>query len=121
MHGADDVALVADQPDIDGIAGNALRGARHHVEAGEALLVLVMGPQRRQHDIGEQDVRRHGEQQDDRGAAQPAALAFVTGVGRAQRRVSRQPAASASSTEQNQRVPLAMFILIFAYQRLVGW
>src|SRR4051794_29289693 len=34
--------------------------------------------------------------------------------------VSRQPAASASSTEQNQRVPLATFIWIFAYQRLVG-
>jgi hypothetical protein len=35
--------------------------------------------------------------------------------------VSRQPAASASSTEQNQRVPLLTFILICAYQRLVGW
>jgi hypothetical protein len=37
------------------------------------------------------------------------------------RRVSRQPAASASSTEQNQRVPLLIFISIRAYQRLVGW
>src|SRR4051795_3370214 len=37
------------------------------------------------------------------------------------RLVSRQPAASASSTEQNQRVPLEIFISIFAYQRLVGW
>ena len=37
------------------------------------------------------------------------------------RLVSRQPAASASSTEQNQRVPLLIFIWIFAYQRLVGW
>jgi hypothetical protein len=34
--------------------------------------------------------------------------------------VSRQPAASASSTEQNQRVPLAICILIWEYQRLVG-
>jgi hypothetical protein len=34
--------------------------------------------------------------------------------------VSRQPAASASSTEQNQRVPFETFILICAYQRLVG-
>jgi hypothetical protein len=41
-------------------------------------------------------------------------------VGGGQRLVSRQPAASASSTEQNQRVPLAIFIWIFAYQRLVG-
>jgi hypothetical protein len=37
------------------------------------------------------------------------------------RLVSRQPAASASSTEQNQRVPLLIFILIWVYQRLVGW
>ncbi len=37
------------------------------------------------------------------------------------RRVSRQPAASASSTEQNQRVPFEICILIWAYQRLVGW
>ena len=36
------------------------------------------------------------------------------------RRVSRQPAASASSTEQNQRVPLLIFIWILAYQRLEG-
>jgi hypothetical protein len=36
------------------------------------------------------------------------------------RLVSRQPAASASSTEQNQRVPLLTCIWIFAYQRLVG-
>jgi hypothetical protein len=36
------------------------------------------------------------------------------------RLVSRQPAASASSTEQNQRVPLLICILICAYQRLVG-
>src|ERR1700733_14026870 len=35
-------------------------------------------------------------------------------------RVSRQPAASASSTEQNQRVPLLIFISILAYQRLEG-
>jgi hypothetical protein len=36
------------------------------------------------------------------------------------RLVSRQPAASASSTEQNQRVPLLTCILIWAYQRLLG-
>jgi hypothetical protein len=36
------------------------------------------------------------------------------------RLVSRQPAASASSVEQNQRVPLLICIWIFAYQRLVG-
>jgi hypothetical protein len=35
--------------------------------------------------------------------------------------VSRQPADSASSTEQNQRVPLLIRILIWVYQRLLGW
>src|SRR5437773_1867124 len=82
-----------------------------------------MRPQQRQHDVGEQDVHRHGEQQDDRGPAQPADPLAVVPIdaGCGQRRVSRQPAASASSTEQNQRVPLEMFIWIFAYQRLVGW
>jgi hypothetical protein len=39
---------------------------------------------------------------------------------RTYRLVSRQPAASASSTEQNQRVPFDIFISIFAYQRLFG-
>jgi len=39
---------------------------------------------------------------------------------RCYRRVSRQPAAWASSTEQNQRVPLLIFMLILAYQRLAG-
>jgi hypothetical protein len=43
-----------------------------------------------------------------------------TQVGGIYRLVSRQPAASASSTEQNQRVPLVIFISILAYQRLVG-
>jgi hypothetical protein len=36
------------------------------------------------------------------------------------RLVSRQPARSASSTEQNQRVPFETCILIWAYQRLLG-
>jgi hypothetical protein len=40
---------------------------------------------------------------------------------RSYRRVSRQPAASASSVEQNQRVPLLIVILICRYQRLLGW
>jgi hypothetical protein len=48
-----------------------------------------------------------------------AALLAMTEKG-IYRLVSRQPAASASSTEQNQRVPLLICIWIFAYQRLVG-
>jgi len=85
--------------------------------------MLVMGPQRGQHDIGEQAVDRERDDEYERGVPQPpmpggVALGFAGGG--VQRLVSRQPAASASSTEQNQRVPLEIFISIFAYQRLVG-
>ena len=83
---------------------------------------MVEGSGSAQHDVGEQDVDRYRQQQDGRGTTQPAALALMRiDTGGGQRLVSRQPAASASSTEQNQRVPLEIFIWIFAYQRLVGW
>ena len=49
------------------------------------------------------------------------AHAAVAPISLTYRFVSRHPAASASSTEQNQRVPLLICILIWAYQRLVGW
>src|SRR5436190_8393546 len=124
MHRAENVFGFADQADIDGIAGNSLSCARHHRQAGKALLMLVMGPQRRQHDIGQQAVHHERDGEDGGGAAQPAMsrrarVRFV--IDSVQRLVSRQPAASASSTEQNQRVPLEIFIWILAYQRLVGW
>jgi hypothetical protein len=56
------------------------------------------------------------------GHGEHAAVAtlFIPDLITRHRRVSRQPAASASSTEQNQRVPLVIFISILAYQRLVG-
>src|SRR5882672_10715895 len=69
MHGADHVALVADQAEVDRIAGNALTGERHHRKFGEPLLVLVMSPQRRQDDIGEQPIGAQDDQQDEPGAA----------------------------------------------------
>ena len=70
VHGADHVPGVADQSDIDRIAGNALPGPRHHRQCREPLLVFVMGPQRRQHDIGEQAVDAGKQQQQQRGALQ---------------------------------------------------
>ena len=69
VHRAKHFLLVADQPDIDGVAGNALRGARHHRQVGEALLVLVVRPQRRQQQIGDGGVDR-----DDRKQRQQHAL-----------------------------------------------
>ena len=144
VHGAEHVPDVADQPDIDRIAGNALRGPRHHRQVGEALLVLVMRPEAGQHQIGEQAIGDEDEQR-ERQRAPAAGRAFAIGgnppesarhdrqsvalhsarsfdaASKNYRLVSRQPAASASSTEQNQRVPLLIFISIFAYQRLVGW
>jgi hypothetical protein len=56
-------------------------------------------------------------------AIAPRSCKFIDELGVRQysyRLVSRQPASSASSAEQNQRVPLLIFILICAYQRLVG-
>ena len=74
VHRADHVALVADQADIHGIAGNALRGARHHRQIGEAFLVLVMRPERGQHEIGEQ-ARRPRRRRARAAASAPAANA----------------------------------------------
>src|SRR6266699_1200344 len=44
IHGAENVLVVADQTDIDRIAGNALGGPCHHRKSSKALLVFVMGP-----------------------------------------------------------------------------
>ena len=74
MHGAQHVRLVADQPDIDRIAGNALRGPRHHRQSGEPLLMLVMRPDRRQDEIGEQAIGDQEQQQELQDQAEPAAL-----------------------------------------------
>ena len=62
MHRAHQILGVADQPDIDRIAGNALPGACHHRQASEAFLVLVMGPESGQdiceQAVGDQDRKR---------------------------------------------------------------
>ena len=141
--GTQHILLIPNHPDIDRIAGNALRGAGHHRQFGKALLVLVVRPQRRQCEIGQQDIDSDGGKREQQRAAQPPTipqgprLQFVnishdqsrprsvtahisTVAQQLYRRVSRQPAASASSVEQNQRVPLTIVILICAYQRLVG-
>ena len=66
---------MADEADVQGIAGNPLRRPAHHRPAGETRLVLVMGPQRRQHGIGEEDV-----EQADRGGDGEDAPGNVGGV-----------------------------------------
>ena len=147
-HGAEHVELVADQADIDGIAGNALRGARHHRQISKAALMFVVVPQRRQRQIGQRQVGQYDAERDEQALLQSRmrvmgrqyrqrkspwgsglcvdasrlcyANRFPRFARKRYRRVSRQPAASASSTEQNQRVPLLIFISILAYQRLVG-
>ncbi len=73
-HRAQHVLVVADQADIDRIAGNALRGARHHRQIGEALLVLVMRPQRRQREIGEHGIGEHDRERGQQEALQPRAI-----------------------------------------------
>ena len=66
VHRAQDFLFVADQAGIDRVARNVLRGACHHRQRCQPLLVLVVRPERRQHEIGEHGVnerdREHGEQ-----------------------------------------------------------
>jgi len=103
--------------------------------------MLVMAPQSGQRLIGERGIGQHkGEYREQKLLQQPMRVVgrqdtkkirtkvrrgvFVRfgliGGGQRYLLVSRQPAASASSTEQNQRVPLLILISILAYQRLVG-
>src|SRR5438445_5199036 len=51
IHGAEDIFLAADKPDIERIPRDAARGARDHRQRGETRLVFVMAPQGRQRDI----------------------------------------------------------------------
>ena len=98
-----------------------------------------MAPQGRQREVGQNGIGEYDAKREQQKTLQPRMRA-VRGFGhlcqwigqvapfdvgepsrsKIYRRVSRQPAASASSTEQNQRVPLLIFISILAYQRLVG-
>ena len=52
---------VADQPDIHGIAGNILPGARHHRHVGQPALVLVMRPEAGQHQVSDQAIADEDE------------------------------------------------------------
>lgn len=92
--------------------------------------MFVVRPHRRQQDIGEQAITGENDQKRERQPSRSAASfrrrlidlnVSHSAILRGYRLVSRQPAASASSTEQNQRVPLLTFIWIFAYHRLEGW
>lgn len=56
VHGTEYFFLASDEPDIDGIAWDAFSSSRHHGQEGKARLVLVMGPQGGQHDIGKHQV-----------------------------------------------------------------
>ena len=71
LHGAEHVELVADQTDIDGIAGNALCGARHHWQIGEAALMFVVVPQGRQREIGQRGIGQHDAKRGEQELLQP--------------------------------------------------
>jgi hypothetical protein len=71
VHGANNVALIADQRDVDGIARNALRGARHHRQFRQSALVLIMRPERGQHDIGKRGVAEQDREHDQQHALEP--------------------------------------------------
>ncbi len=63
VEGADDLLLRANHAEVERVARNAVRRARHHGPAGNALLRLVVPPEHRQGEIGErgpQDQARDG-------------------------------------------------------------
>ncbi len=67
-----DLVLVADKRDIEGIARDALRGVGGHRPAGEARLVLVVGPERGQDDVGQQRIGRRAARDQQSGVDGPA-------------------------------------------------
>ena len=75
MHGAENILFIADQADIDRVAGNTLRGQRHHRQRRETLLVFVMGPERRQHQIGGEGICDDREQREQQKALQSRMIA----------------------------------------------
>ena len=52
LHGAGDVARLADQTDVEGIAGDVGGGAGHHRASRQFRLTLMMDPRHRQENIG---------------------------------------------------------------------
>ena len=76
MHGTQHVAGVADQPDIDRVTWNALRRHGDHGQSGEALLVFVVGPERRQQQIGDEAVDSQQQQRQPRRAMHATAARF---------------------------------------------
>ncbi len=67
-------------PTLIGIAGNALRGPRHHRQIGETLLVLVMGPDRRQHQIGQRAIGEDDGQREQQKALEPRTIRRAAGI-----------------------------------------
>jgi len=70
-----------------GVAGDVLPGARHHGQMGEAFLMFVMGPEQRQHHVGESRVGDDDGQRVQQKALQPGTILplprfeFVVGIG----------------------------------------
>ena len=58
VHGTEDLLLAADQSDIDGVTGNALRSPRDHRQVGKPLLVLIVSPEGGQHHVGDGGIGR---------------------------------------------------------------
>ena len=70
IHGAENIVSRSDHADIDRIAGNAVRRARYHGEIGKRLLMLVVPPRQRQHDVGQQEIEADDRSRgrDDKGS-----------------------------------------------------
>ncbi len=76
-EGVDHLLLRADKPNIDRVAGNALRRVRHHLEALVAKTALPECPEFRRCDIGERDPGGQKGRYPDRNASPNASQAHV--------------------------------------------
>src|SRR5262249_39060609 len=71
VHGAHDVVLAADQPDIESVTRDIARRARHHRQRSKTWLVFMMAPQARQQDVSESEVG-YNHTREDTPPASPA-------------------------------------------------
>src|SRR5450631_2342474 len=56
MHGAENIFLAANKPDIERISWNTDASACHHGQGSQARLMLVMGPKDRKRDISQHQI-----------------------------------------------------------------
>src|SRR3974390_1698285 len=70
MHGTKNVFFAAYQPAINRITGYSLSRVRHHRQASELFLMLVVSPGHRQHNVREESISSEDDQANRKGNPQ---------------------------------------------------